>query len=191
MKQPITMIFLLAVFLNSHSVSTRDIYNENHVMQDTAKKPSAYIEEAWVDTMTILCIKDTAVSMADISRAIGAGYGELFTYINQTGLQPGRVMAFYITYKPPIIMKTAVEVNRVPDKLAGRIRVDKIPAGSAIIAHYKGPYEKVEFAYNAIADWLKQHKKEAARPPFEVYLNDPATVKDPYELRTDVYQFLK
>jgi effector-binding domain-containing protein len=163
----------------------------NYMIQDTARKPTVGLEETTVDSMIILVIKDTATSMEDISRVIGAGYGELFTFINQTGLIPGKVMAFYYTYQPPFKMDIAVEVNKIPAQTTGRIKLNKIFGGKAIVARYRGPYEKVEIAYTAIADWLKQHQQEAKGLPFEVYLNDPATVKDPYELRTDVYQLTR
>lgn len=161
------------------------------MIQDTTRKPTVSLEETTVDTMTILVIKDTAASTEDISRIIGAGYGELFTFINQAGLTPGRVMAFYYTYQPPFKMDIAVEVNKVPPQTTGRIKLNRIFGGKAIIAHYQGPYEKVEIAYTAIANWLKEHNQEAKGRPFEVYLNDPFTVKDPYELRTDVYQLIR
>lgn len=161
------------------------------MVQDTTRKPTAYLEEVTVDTMSILVIKDTAKTMNDISSVIGGGYGELFTFINQAGLQPGKVMASYHTFQPPFIMDIAVEVNKFPAQASGRIRVDKIAGGRAIIARYKGPYEKIGMAYDAIAGWLKDHQKKSKRPPFEVYLDDPATVKDPFELRTDVYQLIE
>ena len=164
---------------------------KNCMIPDTTRKPTVNLEETTVDTMTILVIKDTAASAEDISRIIGAGYGELFTFINQNGLTPGRVMAFYYTYQPPFKMDIAVEVDRVPPQTTGRIKLNRIYGGNAIVARYQGPYEKVELAYTAIMNWLKEHNQEAKGRPFEVYLNDPATVKDPYELRTDVYQLIR
>jgi effector-binding domain-containing protein len=134
----------------------------NCMIQDTTRKPTVSLEETMVDTMTILVIKDTAASTEDISRIIGAGYGELFTFINQSGLTP-----------------------------TGRIKLNRIFGGKAIIARYQGPYEKVDIAYTAITNWLKEHNREAKGRPFEVYLNNPAAVKDPFELRTDVYQLMR
>lgn len=161
------------------------------MVQDTTRKPTVYLEEVTVDTMSILVIKDTAKTLKDISRVIGAGYGELFTFTNQAGLQPGKVMASYHTFQPPFIMDIAVEVNKFPAQVTGRIKVNKVAGGRAIVVRYKGPYDKIGMAYEAIASWLKDHQKKPKRPPFEVYLDDPATVKDPFELRTDVYQFIE
>jgi effector-binding domain-containing protein len=63
--------------------------------------------------------------------------------------------------------------------------------GDALIAKYKGPYNRIALAYAAISDWLIKQKKQCNDKPFEVYLNDPLEVKDPFELRTDVYQLIK
>jgi effector-binding domain-containing protein len=45
-------------------------------------------------------------------------------------------------------------------------------------------------AYSALDYWLEKNDKAAGGLPFEVYLNDPVTVQDPYDLRTDIYQLL-
>ena len=100
-------------------------------------------------------------------------------------------MAFYHSYGLPFFIDVAVEVNRVPDLLPARIKAKYLPGGNAVIARYQGPYEQVGMAYTAIANWLKEHKKEAKEKPFEVYLNDPWEVNDPFELRTDVYQLIR
>ena len=100
-------------------------------------------------------------------------------------------MAFYNSYQVPFFIDVAVEVNRVPEVLTGRIKAKNLAGGNALIAQYRGPYEQLEIAYTAIASWLRQHNKVAKDQPFEVYLNDPLEVKDPFDLRTDVYQLIK
>jgi effector-binding domain-containing protein len=189
---PVALTIILKSFCPHAGIHSSTTSNEiNYMIPDTTRKPTVSLEETTVDSMIILVIKDTATSMEDISRVIGAGYGELFTYINQSGLLPGKVMAFYHTYQPPFKMDIAVQVNKIPAQTTGRIKLNRIFGGKAIVAHYQGPYEKVEMAYTAISGWLKQHNQEAKGRPFEVYLNDPATVKDPSELRTDVYQLTR
>ncbi len=129
--------------------------------------------------------------MADISRLLSKDYGELFSFIYQNGLKPGKTMAFYYSSQLPFIMEAAVEVDKLPAQTTGRIKINKLNGGYAVIAHYKGPYDRVSIAYTAIGNWLKQQNKSAAGAPFEVYLDDPSTVKDPFDLRTDVYQLIK
>jgi len=55
----------------------------------------------------------------------------------------------------------------------------------------QGPYTQLGEAYNQIESWLKQNNRMARGNPFEIYLNDPSTVKDPSEIKTDIYQPLQ
>jgi effector-binding domain-containing protein len=38
---------------------------------------------------------------------------------------------------------------------------------------------------------MNENNRKAKSAPFEVYINDPAMVKDPSEIQTDVYQPLE
>lgn len=160
------------------------------MIKDTVKKTSVVLAQVLLKPTNVLYIRDTT-DMAGLSKVIGADYGEIFTFIGRNGLKPGKVMAFYLNYQDPVTLEPAVEVDRVPEKLTGRIKSKMIAGGDAIVAHYTGPYEEMELPYNEIAKWLKENNQEARELPFEVYLNEPAQVKDKYELKTDVYQLLK
>lgn len=45
----------------------------------------------------------------------------------------------------------------------------------ASIVH-RGPYEEVGPAYDALAEWIADHRHQVAGPPRELYLNDPNEV---------------
>jgi effector-binding domain-containing protein len=177
----------LLIFLFASAATS----NTNYMQQDTIKKPTVAIEEKVVSPMSVLMVRDTAATEQDMSQVINKAYGELFSFINQNGLQPGRVMGFYHTYQPPFVLDAAVEVDKFPFQVTGRIKINKVNGGNAVIAHFKGPYEQVAIAYTAISQYLKEKNKTAAGKPFEVYLNDPGSVKDPSELLTDVYQLIQ
>jgi effector-binding domain-containing protein len=85
-------------------------------------------------------------------------------------------------------MDVAVETNQVPTELSGRIQSRTQKGGQVLIAHMWGPYDQVGQAYTQIENWLKENKRQAKEPSFEVYVNDPSAVKDPSEIQTDVYQ---
>jgi effector-binding domain-containing protein len=160
------------------------------MLTNTITKPTSVLEQLMLQPMNVLFIGDTT-DMAGLSKVIQSGYGELFAFINQNGLKPGKVMAFYHSYANPISLEVAVEVDHVPSVLSGRIQSKIVAGGEALVAHYTGPYEEMEIPYNAVANWLKDNNKQANGMPFEVYLNSPDTVKDKSELKTDVYQFLQ
>lgn len=159
------------------------------MQQDTLRK-SLVLEKVMVKPFKVLYITDTT-SMAEISKAVGNDYGELYSFIGQQQMKPGRAMAFYESYSDPITMDIAVEVDREPAPLSGRIKARTIEGGEAVVAHYTGPYEEMEGPYNEITKWLRDNNRQPREMPFEVYLNSPSEVKDKSELKTDVYQMLK
>jgi effector-binding domain-containing protein len=116
---------------------------------------------------------------------------ELCEYINKHRLPSGKVMAFYYTYDMPYIVEAAIEVDSIPPAMDSAISYREIPGGDVLIAHYKGPYEKAAIAYHAIYKWLEDNHRAAREIPFEVYLNDPITIRNKNDLRTDIYQFIK
>lgn len=166
----------------------RGHFNHSRMSKDKGKSPKVVLEKIVMGPLTVLAIADTAVTVADIGRLLNRDYEELFVYIGREGLVPGRVMVFYHSAGEPFAMDVAVEVNRVPDRLTGRIEVKRIEKGEAIVAHYQGPYESIHIAYESISAWLRENEKDPRGYPFETYLNDPSSVKDTYELRTDLYQ---
>ncbi|WP_018616616.1 GyrI-like domain-containing protein [Segetibacter koreensis] len=160
------------------------------MLQDSIKKATVSLEQVVLQPIAVLFIKDTS-DTSGLSKVIGSGYAELFAFINQHGLKPGKVMAFYHRYVNPVSLEMAVEVDKLPATFAGRIQSKTVQGGDAVVAHYTGPYEEMEVPYNAITEWVKDNSKQANGPPFEVYLNSPDMVKDKYELKTDVYQLLR
>ena len=194
------LILIFSIILNIGLLNNLRASNElkavkktlvtNYILTDTSKKPTWVLEKTILNPMTIIFISDTS-NITGISKVFQSAYAELFGFISQNGLIPGKVMAFYYNYNDPIALESAVEVNKIPAMLSGRIRTRKIEGGDALVIHYTGPYEEMESPYGAINKWLKDNNKQAFGLAFEVYLNDPSMVKDKYELKTDIYQLIK
>ena len=149
------------------------------------------IERITMKPMNVVYITDTAETVESFSPKMEKGYGILFGFIGRQQLKPGKVMTIYHTMKAPWVFDIAVEVDKASAELTSEVQFKTIEGGDAIVVHYKGPYEKIEKAYLQIEEWLKKNNKQRSGPPMEVYLNDPATVKDKNELLTDVYQLVK
>lgn len=160
-------------------------------VQDTARKPIISIEKITLKPMKVLIIPEMIAELDDFGQLIKADYEELFTFIRQNHLQPGKVMAFYYTQESPFLMDVAIEVDNLPAVLTGRIKAISLEGGQAVVVHYQGPYDQIGAAYAKLNEWLKKNNKKALETSFETYLNDPAAVKDPWELRTDIYQRIK
>jgi effector-binding domain-containing protein len=175
MKQKIKTCLLLLVILTAVS---RVVYAQE-------------ISRINMQTIKMVYIVDSVVTVDSFSSKMGKGYGILFTLLGQQQLKPSKVMAMYHTITPPYIFDIAVEVDREPVQLNNGVQFKTINGGDAIVVHYKGAYEKIEKAYLQIEEWLKKNNKRRAESPIEVYLNDPATVKDKSELLTDIYQLIR
>jgi effector-binding domain-containing protein len=139
----------------------------------------------------VLFIKDTASSTEKISEILGKDYGELMQFLSKSKLLPLKFMAWYYSTQPPWAMDVAVQTISIPEQLSGRIQSRIQKGGEVLIAHMWGPYNKVSQAYSKIESWLKENNRKAKGNPFEVYLNDPASVKSESEIRTDIYQPLE
>ena len=175
MKQKIRNAMLLLIVL----AASGSIANAQHISRVT------------LQPMKVVYIIDSVLTADSFSVNMGKNYGLLFSLIGQQQLKPGKIMGIYHTAAPPFIFDVAVEVAREPGQLAGSVQFKIIEGGDAVVVHFKGPYEQIEMAYLQIEDWLKKSNKQRAGPPIEVYLNDPATVKDKNELLTDVYQLIR
>jgi effector-binding domain-containing protein len=141
--------------------------------------------------INVIYVVDTATSSNDISSKMGKGYGKLFMVIGQQQLKPGKVMGIYKTSAAPWIFDVAVEVDRAPRQQTDGIQFKTIEGGEAIVVHYKGMYEQIGKAYGQIDEWLRKNNKQRSGAPIEVYLNEPASIRDKNELLTDVYQLIK
>lgn len=149
------------------------------------------IEKTRFIEMNILFISDTAFSTPAIKNILGKGYGEIMQVVQQKQLQPLKFIAWYYSTQAPWKMDIAVEVNKIPENISGRTTSRIQPGGEVLIAHIWGPYDQVGQAYTAVENWLKENKRKAKGAPFEVYINDPATVNNPSEIQTDIYQPLE
>lgn len=192
MKLLLGLLYVLLGASRFYEIPVNDfISTEQKTIRDQDTTGRSYIpEKVRLAPFIILTVADTAFTTEDIGRLLNEGYRELFTYIDRHKIMPGKVMAFYYSSQLPFVFDAAVEVDRLPVELTGNIKAREIKGGDAIVVHYQGAYEGIGTAYAAIASWLKENNKKAVEAPFEVYLNDPVTVKDPNELRTDVYQLV-
>jgi effector-binding domain-containing protein len=186
-------IYLWAIFgavtlvAVSHDESPRETTTLPPII-DTVK---ILLEKTRINDMSILFIADTAKTTTDISAVLAKDYAELTNYVIEQKLEARRYIAWYYSYQQPWPMDVAVEINKIPLQTKGRIRARKLQGGEAVVAHMWGPYDQVSQAYMRIMDWLKQNNRKGRGSPFEVYINDPASVKSPYEIQTDIYQPLE
>src|SRR5580704_17883440 len=87
------------------------------------------------------------------------GGHNIFPYHHST--QPGEVL----------LCDFGVEVTRTFES-AGEVYATETPAGEAVVAVHRGPYERMSEAYSAIDQWIAENGRESAGPSWEIY-GDP------------------
>lgn len=156
---------------------------------DTTRQPKMVVEEITVKPMIVLAIRDTAATMADIGPVLGRDYGQIGAFMGSNGLKfSGPVMAWYHTQQAPYILEAGVPVDKMPAKTDPRILIKEIGSAKAVVVHFWGPYELTGQAYEKISQWLSKNNKKAVGAPFDMYITDPTTVNDPYQVQTDIVQ---
>lgn len=158
------------------------------LMEITGKRRTL-IEETYFQGAHALAIRNVADTVLDIPRLLSKAYGDISAFIKRNGIEEGKkVMCFYNTIDRPFDFEAAIEVEHLSSKISGKIYDKEIRPCKVVVAHFWGPYDQLKVAYNELMKWVKSNKKRVAGNMFEVYVNDPATVQDPYEVQTDIYQ---
>jgi len=158
----------------------------------TAKEPVIKIEETQVKPMTVLYTIEKAATSDEIGQKLGAAYGEMGAFMKKNNLQmAGAPAATYKSQQAPFDFEAWASVNAAPKKVEGRIKFKKIEGGKAVVAHFFGPYEMNYKGFEKLMSYIKEKGLTPVGSSYEVYVNDPTTVKDPYEIQTDIYQVVK
>jgi effector-binding domain-containing protein len=146
------------------------------------------IEEKRIPGQTVLLIRDSA-GPKTYEKVFAKGFGEIMQFAKANKLQcKGQPFAIYLKYDTVTmfsVMDMGIPVEKA-EKGKGRIRVDKIASGNAVVAYYFGPYEKIGPAYNALHKYCKESGKVTVGGPREIYVTDPMTEKDPMKVETDI-----
>jgi effector-binding domain-containing protein len=133
----------------------------------------------------------TTTTIKELPQALGKAYGAIGEFMAQQDLQPaGATYAAYYEFEKDNV---DVEIGfPVPSQLPGKgeIQPGELPAGKIARCLYQGPYNKIEPAYTALADFVEEQGFEATGVAYEFYLNDPNQVA-PSELLTQVVFPLK
>lgn len=121
---------------------------------------------------------------------IGTVIGNVFQEIFNNGLQPaGSVMTFYMDkefQQEHANIEVCVPVQPC-DGMENVQGVKQLNLGLCAMCTYAGTYSKLGKAYAAVLNWIEENQYQIAYAPFDVYISDPQTVKNPEELITQVW----
>jgi effector-binding domain-containing protein len=152
---------------------------------------SVSVEVQTVRPRTLAVVR-REVAPGAVGSAWGPAVGKVWDFIRS---QPGlwidghNVFLYHHTSQPgaPIQCEFGVEVTR-KFEITGEVYATETPAGEAVVAVYRGAYDRMGEAYNAIDEWMAANRKESAGHSWEIY-GDPTP--DPAKTETTVVHLLK
>lgn len=132
------------------------------------------------------------VAPHEIGSAWAPAVGKVWDFIRT---QPGlwtdghNIFVYHHPNKPgvPILCDFGVEVTRTFER-AGEVYAIETPGGEAAVAVHRGPYQRLNQAYQAIDEWMAANQRESAGHSWEIY-GDPTP--DPADTETTVVHLLK
>ena len=132
------------------------------------------------------------VAPGAVGSAWGPAIGRVWDFIrSRPGLWTNghNIFVYHQPKQPgaPIPCDFGVEVTRAFGT-AGEVYATETPAGESAVAVYRGPYNRMNEAYDAIEKWMAANERESAGPTWEIY-GDPAP--DPANTETTVLRLLK
>ncbi|MCW3092288.1 MAG: transcription activator effector binding protein [Ferruginibacter sp.] len=159
---------------------------------ETAKGPVININDTLSVKRMVLTMKDSAANMERVGMKLGEIYGvKLGAIIKKYNLKTtGAPVAWYKGPKAPYFFEAGIPVDKKPSKMPPGAYMKQIGTDSIVVAHFYGPYNLLPQAYEALGEWIKDHKKTLKGAPYEIYVGDPLDAqgkpKDPYKVQTDV-----
>lgn len=133
----------------------------------------------------------TRTAVGNLPQELGKAYGAIIAYLNEIGEKP--LEAAFAAYYNMDMEDLDVEMGfPVPKPLVGKgeIKSSEIPAGKQVSCFYKGPYNQMVPAYNAMTQWINENGYSPTGVSYEFYYNSPLEVPES-ELLTKIVFPLK
>ncbi|WP_129663001.1 MerR family transcriptional regulator [Phytoactinopolyspora endophytica] len=139
-----------------------------------------------VEPVTVIG-RTLTTSPESISEVAGPAYHEIYEALTGAGITPigPPWMAYPETEGDVWTIELWVPVAdgaSVPPGLTAR----RFDGGRAARTVHVGPYDELGMAYREMEVWMGKQGLTPTAPPFDVYTNDPAVVKDPAKFETEI-----
>jgi effector-binding domain-containing protein len=123
------------------------------------------------------------ISEVEVGSTWGPALDEVWSFIrSQPGLRTDGHNIFVYHPNPStglLECEFGVEVTRVFETV-GEVHATETPAGEAAVAVHRGPYDRMNEAYEAIGRWMAENQREPAGYTWEIY-GDPTPNQDDTE----------
>jgi AraC family transcriptional regulator len=131
------------------------------------------------------------ITRDEIAAALAECLPTVFGYAQQHGLAiTGPPFARYPEVgMGSLVVEGGITIAEPPaTALSDGIEAITIPAGRAVVAIHRGPYENLPESYQEIEKWMRAQHMSAAGAPWETYLTDPGERPDPATWETEIVQ---
>jgi len=138
----------------------------------------------------IIVMKANGIKEAELGPKLGEIYGKIEPQLAASGLvMAGAPLAIYESPQDGLFtFEAGIPVDKAPTtKLPTGVFYKELPPSEAVICHFSGPYELTGAAYGALENFMKQKNKTVLSNPYESYVSDPMTAKNPLDIKTDIY----
>ena len=132
------------------------------------------------------------VAPGEVGSAWGPALDQVWQFLrSQPGLRTDghNIFLYHQPAQPgaPILCDFGVEVTR-PFDTAGEVYATQTPAGEAVVAIHRGPYDRMAETYDSVRRWMAANRREAAGQSWEIY-GDPTP--DPADTETTIVHLLR
>jgi effector-binding domain-containing protein len=78
-------------------------------------------------------------------------------------------------------------LDRLSEVKAGDVGLSELPGGLTAVVVHRGPYDSLGESYGIFHDWIHEQGHDEGDGPWESYVDDPGSVADPTQVRTEIY----
>ncbi len=197
-KKTVLILGAAAAFAVSCTNAEKSVENNSTKKSDFAnlaakeKPPVIQLEDSIALPKYVICMSDSSATISGISKKFEMIFGEIGNafFAKQKLAQMGPPIAWYKSNKAPYFFDVGIATAKKPSSLPKPMFVKEIKDDSVSVAHFYGPYEKLEMGYTALSDWMKAHGHVPKGATYEIYVDDPVDAngkaKDPFKVRTDI-----
>lgn len=129
------------------------------------------------------------LTVAQMGPWLGQAYGAVAAYLTEQGAGPTGMP--YARYHPLGDDRFDVEAGFPASREVvgvGQVVASRLPGGTAVQTWHIGPYDELQAAYDAVEQWLREHRRARAGDAWEIYYSNPDEEPDPSGWRTEVVQ---
>jgi len=171
--------------------STAPCISLYHV-RSTEREPAVPLDISVRDLPTFhALVMRRRVTRDEIATALSESLPTVFGYAQQHGLAiTGPPFARYPEVgMGSLVIESGVTVAAPPAMAPDDgIEALTVPAGKAVVAVHRGPYDSLPESYQQIEKWMRDQGLSAAGAPWETYLTDPGERPDPATWETEIVQ---